>query len=94
MLSIRFFRKCARCLHFSLCGSVDGRMSIGTEQTHQYKLFALMEVNRNLYKSISKNFVFQEFLNSCGELIFQLCKVYPQGNTEFLLDVFTSLVIT
>ena len=59
MLSIRFFRKCAGCLHFTLCGSVDGRMSIGTEQTYQYKLFALMEVNRSLYKSISKSFVFQ-----------------------------------
>lgn len=59
MLSIKFFRECARCVLFALCGSVDEGMNIGTKQIHQYKLFAFMEVNKSLYKLVSKNCVFQ-----------------------------------
>lgn len=35
-------------MHFPLFDSVDEGMSIGTKQTHQYKLFGLMEVNKHI----------------------------------------------
>lgn len=57
MPSIKFSRKCVRCMHFPFFDAVDEGMSIGTTQIYLYELFGLVKVNKTLYKLISKNYV-------------------------------------